>query len=157
MHLEVPFIAPRDLGVVGAPFGKLRLPTVRECILINIKCTQPLSSDPNIKLEHHNCLPYINIPLRGISTNWSFSCLTQMITIKSGVRRGVETHPRAQRDNNMHTSKEESAQIKTTESELKNTLKSLSNKSKAWSRSFGVAVYSKYAWILLQGVYGALL
>jgi hypothetical protein len=26
-------------------------------------CTQPLSSDPKIKLEYHGCLPYINIPV----------------------------------------------------------------------------------------------
>jgi hypothetical protein len=31
MRLGVPFIAPRDLGVVGAPFGRLWLPYVREC------------------------------------------------------------------------------------------------------------------------------
>jgi hypothetical protein len=29
--LGVPFIAPRDLGAVGAPFGRLWLPFVREC------------------------------------------------------------------------------------------------------------------------------
>jgi hypothetical protein len=52
-----------------------------------------------------------------------------MIIIKSRVRRGVETHARAQRSNNTHTSKRESAQIKTTESQLKNALKSPSNKS----------------------------
>jgi hypothetical protein len=28
MRLGVPFIAPRDLGVVGAPFGRLWLPFV---------------------------------------------------------------------------------------------------------------------------------
>jgi hypothetical protein len=44
----------------------------------------------------------------------------------------------------MHTSKEESARIKTTKSQLKNTLKSLSNKSKVWSQSFGVVMCSKY-------------
>jgi hypothetical protein len=45
-----------------------------------------------------------------------------------------------------HTSKEESARIKTRESQLNNTLKSLSNKSKAWSQSFGVVLCSKHAW-----------
>ena len=108
-------------------------------------CTQPLSSDPKIKLECHSCLPYINIPLWGISINWSFSRLTQIITIKSGVRREVETHTSAQHSNNTHTSKRESAQIKTTESQLKNALKYLSNKSTAWSQRFGVVVCSKYA------------
>jgi hypothetical protein len=108
-------------------------------------CTQPLSSDPKIKLECHNYLPYINIPLWVISTNWSHSRLTQMITIKSRVRREVETHTRAQRSNNTHISKEKSARIKMTESQFKNTLKSLSNKSKAWSRSFRVVGCSNYA------------
>jgi hypothetical protein len=32
-----------------------------------------------------------------------------MITIKSGVRRGVETHTKAQRSNNTHTSNRERA------------------------------------------------
>jgi hypothetical protein len=119
-------------------------------------CTQLLSSDPKIKLECHSCLPYNNIPLWGISIDWSPSSLTQMITIKYGVRRGVEkhtraqcnnnTHTRAQCNNNTHTSKEESARIKMTESHLKNALKSLSNISKVWSQSFGVVVCSKYAW-----------
>jgi hypothetical protein len=29
---RVPFIAPRDLGAVGAPFGRLWLPSVHGCI-----------------------------------------------------------------------------------------------------------------------------
>jgi hypothetical protein len=60
-------------------------------------CTQPLSSDPKIKLECNSSLPYIYILLWGISTNCSLSRLTQMITIKSGVRRGVEEHQTVQR------------------------------------------------------------
>jgi hypothetical protein len=56
-----------------------------------------------------------------------------MITIKPGVKRGVEMHTRAQHSNNTHISKRESARIKTTKSQLKNVLKSLSNKSIAWS------------------------
>jgi hypothetical protein len=31
MRLGVPFIAPRELGAVGAPFGRLWLPSVRGC------------------------------------------------------------------------------------------------------------------------------
>jgi hypothetical protein len=31
MRLGIPFIAPRDLGAVGAPFGRLWLPSVRGC------------------------------------------------------------------------------------------------------------------------------
>jgi hypothetical protein len=31
LRLEVPFIAPRDLGAVIAPFGKPWLPSVRGC------------------------------------------------------------------------------------------------------------------------------
>jgi hypothetical protein len=42
----------------------------------------------------------------GISTNWSLSRLTQVITIKVGVRRGVEAHTRWQCSNNTHTHKQ---------------------------------------------------
>jgi hypothetical protein len=31
MHLWVPFIAPRDLGAIRAPFGRPWLPSVRRC------------------------------------------------------------------------------------------------------------------------------
>jgi hypothetical protein len=31
MHLGVAFIAPRQLGTVGAPFGRQFLPYVRRC------------------------------------------------------------------------------------------------------------------------------
>jgi hypothetical protein len=117
-------------------------------------CTQPLSSDPQIKLECHHSLPYINIMLWGISTNWSLSRLTQMITIKTGVKRGVETHTRAQRNNIMHTNTK-SAWIRMIELQLKNALESLSNKSTAWSQRFGVVVCSKGAWILLHGAWGS--
>jgi hypothetical protein len=70
-------------------------------------CTQPLSSDLKIKLECYSCLPYIIIPSWGISTYWSPSSLTQMITIKCGVSRGVETHTRAQCNNNTHKQRRE--------------------------------------------------
>jgi hypothetical protein len=40
-------------------------------------CTQPLSSDPKIKLEYHVFLPYIEVfPLWEIFTRWSLSRLT---------------------------------------------------------------------------------
>jgi uncharacterized membrane protein (DUF106 family) len=109
-------------------------------------CTQPLSSDPKIKLECHSCLPYINILLWGISINWSLSYLKQMITIKSEVSRGQKHTQEHNCRYTTHTSKEESERIKMTESQHKNMLKSLSNKSKVWSQSFGVVVCSKYAW-----------
>jgi hypothetical protein len=60
---------------------------------------------------------------------------------------GVETHTRAQRSNNTHTSKRESAQNKTTELHLKNALKSLSNNLTTWSQRFEVVVCSKGAWV----------
>jgi hypothetical protein len=67
------------------------------------------SIDPKIKLECHICLPYTLTCLWGISTSWSLSRLTQMITIKIGVREGVRTRTQEHnRTNNTHTSKEES-------------------------------------------------
>lgn len=39
-------------------------------------CTQPLSNNLNIKFEFHRCLPYIIMPLKGNSTNWSLSLYT---------------------------------------------------------------------------------
>jgi hypothetical protein len=62
------------------------------------------------------------------------SSSTQMITIKFDVRMGVETHTRAQHSNNTHTSKRESTRIKTTELQVKNVLKSFSNKSQRGRR-----------------------
>jgi hypothetical protein len=49
-----------------------------------------------------------------------------------------------------NTSKEESARIKTAQSQLKRALKSLSNELTAWSQSFGVVDCSKYACVLLH-------
>jgi RNase P subunit RPR2 len=65
---------------------------------------------------------------------------------------GVETHTQEHnRINNTHTSQEESARIKTTESQLKIALKSISNESTTWSQSLKVVVCSKCACILLYG------
>jgi hypothetical protein len=47
-----------------------------------------------------------------------------------------------------HAHKQKRAQIKTTESELKNELKSLSTKSTAWLQRFGVVLCSKGAWLI---------
>jgi hypothetical protein len=70
-----------------------------------------------------------------------------MITIKSEVRRGVETHTRAQHSNKTHTSKEESAQIKTIESQLKNVLKSNQKRGhrvfEMWCAQSMLSCYSK--------------
>jgi hypothetical protein len=92
---------------------------------------------------------YIKSPLWGISTSWSLSHLTQMILIKTRVRREWRHTQELNHNNNTHTSQKESAIIKTTESQLKNTLKSLSNETIDWSRSLRVKVCSRYACVLL--------
>jgi hypothetical protein len=78
--------------------------------------------------------------------DWNLSRLTQMITIKTGVRMGVETHTRAQYSNNKHTS-EKRERTKQNYLQLKNMPKSLSNKSTAWPQRFRVVVCSKGAWV----------
>jgi hypothetical protein len=52
--LEVPFIAPRELGAVGAPFGRLWLPSVRRCTgfygahrTVNSTCTRHDRESPD--------------------------------------------------------------------------------------------------------------
>jgi hypothetical protein len=71
-------------------------------------CTQPLSSDLKIKLECHSRLPYVNTPLWGISINWSLSRLTQMITIKSEIRRGGRnTHKSTTQQQHAHKQRRE--------------------------------------------------
>jgi hypothetical protein len=53
-------------------------------------CTQPLSSDPKIKLECHICLPYNSIPfVRNLHTLESLMAYTSD-QYKNGVKEGVE-------------------------------------------------------------------
>jgi hypothetical protein len=67
------------------------LPTPRCGIPMDECCTQPLSSDPKIKLEYNSSSLCFTISrLRGISTSWSLSRLTQVITIKMRAREGLE-------------------------------------------------------------------
>ena len=89
---------------------------------------------------------YVFIISISLCEDWNLSRLTQMITIKTGVRMGVETHTRAQYSNNKHTS-EKRERTKQNYLQLKNMPKSLSNKSTAWPQRFRVVVCSKGAWV----------
>jgi hypothetical protein len=64
-------------------------------------CTQPLSSDPKIKLQYHNFLPYIKVsPLWGISTCWSLSRLTHFdLDQNTRVRGSSNTHKSSNHSN----------------------------------------------------------
>jgi hypothetical protein len=48
MRLGVPFIAPRDLGAVGAPFGTLWLPYVRVCTGAHQTVNSAMTKNPLI-------------------------------------------------------------------------------------------------------------
>jgi hypothetical protein len=65
------------------------------------------------------------------------------IQSKEGSR---DAHNSTTQQQHEHKQKKERTN-QTMESQLKNTLKSLSNKSTAWSQKFGVVVCSKYAWV----------
>jgi hypothetical protein len=57
--------------------------------------TQSFSSDPTIKLEYHDFLPFIKcFPLWGISTSWSLSPLQDWSQLNHKSKRGIETHTR---------------------------------------------------------------
>jgi hypothetical protein len=65
MHLGVPFIAPRDLGAVGAPFGRLWLPFIRGCIELS-DAQQIVNSAGWARAENPliGCFPILGAPNR---------------------------------------------------------------------------------------------
>jgi hypothetical protein len=64
------------------------LPSPRCGVTMDEGYTQPLSSDPKIKLEYHNFVLYIKSLKRGISIFWSLSRLTQLFSNKHKSKRG---------------------------------------------------------------------
>jgi hypothetical protein len=71
-------------------------------------CTQPLSSDPKIKLEYHNFSLYLEIPFVESPQVGVSHALHKMITIQNQSRGGTKnTH-----NNNTHVSKDKSTTIK---------------------------------------------
>ena len=88
------------------------LPTTRCRVPMDEGCIQPLSSDPKIELEYNGSSLYLTISrLCGISISWSLSRLTQVITIKTEVREGVEyTHMSRTQQQHTHKCKEQSQQ-----------------------------------------------
>jgi hypothetical protein len=110
-------------------------------------CTQPLSSDPKIKLEYHSFLPYIKFfPLWGISTSSSLSHLTQLISIKHR-SKGRRNTCKIQNRSNTRTQVERKAQRTTQQSyNSKHVLKSISSKEIAWLQCLDVVGCSKDAW-----------
>jgi hypothetical protein len=93
-------------------------------------CTQPLSSDPKIKLECYGYLPYITNPVCEESPQvWSLSRLTQMITIKLRVREGEEHGHKSTTQQHMHKKQRQKRHNNITQEKLKSgvliSLKSL--------------------------------
>jgi hypothetical protein len=103
--------------------------------------TQPLSSDPKIKIEYHGILPYIN-PVCEESPHIGVShTIHKMITIEIKVREGVEyTHEH--NATTTHTNAKNRATTKRQSDDSKKRSNLSQNTSKAWSRSFGVVVCS---------------
>jgi hypothetical protein len=76
-------------------------------------CTQPLSSDPKIKLEYHNSSLYIEILfVRNFHKLESLIPYTRLSQSKTRVSEGVRTHTSTQYNNNMHKSKDKSTTTK---------------------------------------------
>jgi hypothetical protein len=65
-------------------------------------CTQPLSSDPKIKLEYNGSCLYLEILFLRNLHNLEYLTLYTTITIKTEVRGSKNTHIRAQRSKNTH-------------------------------------------------------
>jgi hypothetical protein len=109
-------------------------------------CTQPLSSDPKIKLEYHVVLPYVKSLCEESPQVWVSHALHKWSQSKHKSKEGVEhTHKNLSCSNNTHTSLEKSARNNTVELQVKNALKSISNETTTWSRGFEVVVYSNNA------------
>jgi hypothetical protein len=109
-------------------------------------CTQPLSSDPKIKLEYHSFLPYIKFSLceesRQVGVSHTLHNWSQLNTRV----RGVETHMR-QNCSNTRTQVERRAQETTQQSySSKHVLESLSSKAIALLQVLDVVECSKNAW-----------
>jgi hypothetical protein len=110
-----------------------------------------LSSDPKIKLEYHNFLPYIKFSLCEKSPQVGVSnALHSWSQINKRVRRIRNTHKRQNR-NNTHTSREKSTRDTQQSYSPKHVLESLSSKAIAWLQVLGAVECSKNAWCLLHG------
>jgi hypothetical protein len=93
-----------------------------------MRCTRLCSLNPGVtkdQLEYHGSLYLNNIPLQGISTIWSLSRLTQMISNEDKSKGNRNTHKNESYSNNMHL-RQESTRSSTAELQLKEVLKSLS-------------------------------
>jgi hypothetical protein len=77
-------------------FGQCLLHIVVTSFGQGLHCTQPLSSDPKIKLGYHTFLPYLKFfPFVRNLNNFESLTLTQLITIKpQELREGIEPHTR---------------------------------------------------------------
>jgi hypothetical protein len=72
-------------------------PTPCCCIPMDEGCTQPLSSDPEIRVEYHSCLPYsMFLFVRNLHKLESLTPYTIWSQSRTRVREGIATHTRAQ-------------------------------------------------------------
>jgi hypothetical protein len=130
------------------------LPTPRCGIPMDKGCTQPLSSDPNIKLEYHSSSLYHNISF--VRNLHKLQSLTPYAS-DHNQNQSKNTHKREQSQQQHAQKQRQEWNNKTTELQLRNMLKSLSNHRTAWSRSLIVVVCSWNAWCSGRGAQGPLL
>jgi hypothetical protein len=89
------------------------LPTPRCVVPLDEGCTQPLPSDPKIKLEYHGSFLYHNIPfVRNLHKLESLTPYTNDHNQNWSKGGSKNTHTRAQSLNNTQESKEKSATTK---------------------------------------------
>ena len=131
------------------------LPTPRCSVPTYWGCTQPLSSNPKIKLECHG-LPYqYESLLRGISTNWSSYSLTQNRSYKSNSTREIQSTQKA--SNITLERRSQKHNHKNHKNNFGMVLRSCQNQCMALWQSIKELSRSWSAWVLKEVAMGVLL
>jgi hypothetical protein len=115
------------------------LPTPCYDVPMDESCTQPLSSDPKIKLEYQGSSLYLNIPfMRNLHNLESLTALHNDHNQNRSKGGSKNSHTRAQHSNTHTKRKDKSTRIRSHKNSSKTTLKSLTNHYRVWSQSVEV-------------------